>query len=98
MQNFEACLVNRDAAAAGQAGNFQFLNLCTSEIVEAWPIPRGAASRVSRERILELLMRGVDVRVCFCFLFLFIFIFLFLFPFSFLFQAEDVITHSRRFQ
>ncbi|KAL9530298.1 putative FAD-dependent monooxygenase [Sphaerulina musiva] len=62
MQNFETCLVNRDAAAAGQAGNFQFLNLCTSEIVEAWPIPRGAASRVSRERILELLMRGVDVR------------------------------------
>lgn len=69
MQNFETCLVNRDAAAAGQAGNFQFLNLCTGEIVEAWPIPRGAASRVSREKILELLMRGVDVRVCFRFLF-----------------------------
>lgn len=70
MQNFESCLVNRDAAAAGQAGNFQFLNLCTSEIVEAWPIPRGAASRVSREKILELLMRGVEVRVGF-FLFFF---------------------------
>lgn len=69
MQNFETCLVNRDAAAAGQAGNFQFLNLCTKEIVEAWPIPRGAASRVSRERILELLMRGVDVRVSFFFFF-----------------------------
>lgn len=72
MQNFETCLVNRDAAAAGQAGNFQFLNLITSEIVEKWPIPRGAASRVSRERILELLMRGVDVRVCFLFLFPFL--------------------------
>lgn len=70
MQNFETCLVNRDAAAAGQAGNFQFLNLCTSERVEAWPIPRGAASRVSREKILELLMRGVEVRVGF-FLFFF---------------------------
>lgn len=69
MQNFESCLVNRDAAAAGQAGNFQFLNLRTSERVEAWPIPREAASRVSREKILELLMRGVDVRVCFCFFF-----------------------------
>lgn len=67
MQNFESCLVNRDAAAAGQAGNFQFLNLRTSETVEAWPIPRGAASRVSREKILELLMRGVDVRVGFFF-------------------------------
>lgn len=77
MQNFETCLVNRDAAAAGQAGNFQFLNLCTSEIVEAWPIPRGAASRVSRERILELLMRGVDVRVGF-----FLFFFLMFFSFS----------------
>lgn len=71
MQNFETCLVNRDAAAAGQAGNFQFLNLCTKEIVEAWPIPRGAASRVSRERILELLMRGVEVRVGFFFFFFF---------------------------
>lgn len=89
MQNFESCLVNRDAAAAGQAGNFQFLNLCTSEIVEAWPIPRGAASRVSRERILELLMRGVDVRVSF---------FLFFFVLPFLSQGEDVIAHSRRFQ
>lgn len=84
MQNFESCLVNRDAAAAGQAGNFQFLNLCTSEIVEAWPIPRGAASRVSRERILELLMRGVDVRVGFFFVLLFSPCFLFLFPFPFL--------------
>lgn len=74
MQNFETCLVNRDAAAAGQAGNFQFLNLCTGERVEAWPIPRGAASRVSRERILELLMRGVDVRVSFFFHIFFFFI------------------------
>lgn len=75
MQNFETCLVNRDAAAAGQAGNFQFLNLCTSEIVEAWPIPMGAASRVSREKILELLMRGVDVRVGSFFSFFFSFSF-----------------------
>lgn len=96
MQNFESCLVNRDAAAAGQAGNFQFLNLITGERVEAWPIPRGAASRVSRERILELLMRGVDVRVGFCFCFVF-FCFFFLF-FSFSFQEEDMITHSRQFQ
>lgn len=80
MQNFETCLVNRDAAAAGQAGNFQFLNLCTSEIVEAWPIPRGAASRVSREKILELLMRGVDVRVGFCFCFLVFFSLFFFVP------------------
>lgn len=93
MQNFETCLVNRDAAAAGQAGNFQFLNLCTSEIVEKWPIPRGAASRVSRERILELLMRGVDVRVGF-----FLFFCFFVFLFSFSFQGEVVITKSRRFQ
>lgn len=97
MQNFESCLVNRDAAAAGQAGNFQFLNLCTKEIVEAWPIPRGAASRVSREKILELLMRGVDVRVCFCFCFLF-FLSLFLFFSLFLSQEEDVIPKSCRFQ
>lgn len=83
MQNFETCLVNRDAAAAGQAGNFQFLNLCTSEIVEAWPIPRGAASRVSRERILELLMRGVDVRVGFLSYFFPPFYFIFLFSFYF---------------
>lgn len=96
MQSFESCLVNRDAAAAGQAGNFQFLNLITGETVEAWPIPRGAASRVSREKILELLMRGVDVRVGF--LFCFVLFFLFLFPFSFLFQEEDVIPESRRFQ
>lgn len=84
MQNFESCLVNRDAAAAGQAGNFQFLNLCTGEIVEAWPIPRGAASRVSREKILELLMRGVDVRVGFVF-YLFFFVFLSFCLFVFLF-------------
>lgn len=84
MQNFETCLVNRDAAAAGQAGNFQFLNLCTGERVEAWPIPRGAASRVSRERILELLMRGVDVRVCF-FSFSFFCFFVFCFSLSFFF-------------
>lgn len=108
MQNFETCLVNRDAAAAGQAGNFQFLNLVTGETVEAWPIPRGAASRVSREKILELLMRGVDVRVgfflfLFCFfvflsVFSFLFLLLFLFPFPFSFQEEDVIPKSRRFQ
>lgn len=99
MQNFETCLVNRDAAAAGQAGNFQFLNLCTSEIVEAWPIPRGAASRVSREKILELLMRGVDVRVSFFFhIFFFISFSLSSFFFSFSLQGEDVIAHSRRFQ
>lgn len=98
MQNFETCLVNRDAAAAGQAGNFQFLNLITKEIVEAWPIPRGAASRVSRERILELLMRGVDVQVCFCFLFSFFFFFFCFFCFSFSFQEEDVIPKSRAFR
>lgn len=101
MQNFETCLVNRDAAAAGQAGNFQFLNLCTSETVEAWPIPRGAASRVSRERILELLMRGVEVRVGFFYSFiLFCFVLFFLFSSFFLFlpQKEDMITKSRRFQ
>lgn len=88
MQNFETCLVNRDAAAAGQAGNFQFLNLITKETVEAWPIPRGAASRVSREKILELLMRGVDVRVGFCFILLFSYV-LFFFSFSFPGRRRD---------
>jgi hypothetical protein len=63
MQRFESTLVNRDAAAQGNAGNFQFLNLLTSKPMESWPIPAGAASRVSREKLLALLMTGLDIKV-----------------------------------
>lgn len=62
LAGFHDCLVNPHAAEQGIAGNFQYLNLRTAEQVAAWPIPVGAASRVSREKIIALLMTGLDIR------------------------------------
>ncbi|KAL7944856.1 FAD/NAD(P)-binding domain-containing protein [Trichoderma barbatum] len=62
ISRFEDCLVNPEAAEKGIPGNFQYLNLKTGERQEAWPIPLGAASRVSREKLLALLMEGVDIK------------------------------------
>jgi hypothetical protein len=54
--------VNPDAAEKDFLGNFQFLNLLTGEQVEAWPIPSGVSSRASREKIISLLLGGLDVQ------------------------------------
>ncbi|PTB49761.1 hypothetical protein M431DRAFT_125405 [Trichoderma harzianum CBS 226.95] len=62
ISRFEDCLVNPEAAEKGIPGNFQYLNLKTGARVEAWPIPLGAASRVSREKLLALLMEGLDIK------------------------------------
>lgn len=57
------CLVNPEAVEKSLPGIFQFLNLVTGEQIEAWPIPSGVASRVSREKIISLLLEGLDVQV-----------------------------------
>lgn len=63
IQRFDECLVNPEAAENGNPGNFQFLDVKTGERKFVWPIPLGAASRVARERLMGLLMEGVDVQV-----------------------------------
>ncbi|KAK9782759.1 putative FAD-dependent monooxygenase [Seiridium cardinale] len=62
MARFEECLVNRDAAAEGNAGTFQYLNLRTKEPVHSWPIPFGMAVRVAREKLLALMMTDLDIQ------------------------------------
>jgi len=65
IERFDECLVNPEAAENKNPGNFQFLNLKTAEKQEAWPIPLGAASRVAREKLMALLMEGLDIQVRF---------------------------------
>ncbi|PYI09964.1 FAD/NAD(P)-binding domain-containing protein [Aspergillus sclerotiicarbonarius CBS 121057] len=62
LARFHECLVNPGAADRGIAGNFQYLDLRTGRPKEKWAIPWGAASRVSREKLLALLMEGVDIQ------------------------------------
>lgn len=63
ISRFHECLVNPEAAEKGIPGNFQYLNLLTGGKQEAWPIPLGAASRVAREKLMALLMEGLDIQV-----------------------------------
>ena len=63
ISRFQECLVNPEAVEKGIPGNFQYLNLLTGGKQEAWPIPLGAASRVAREKLMALLMEGLDIQV-----------------------------------
>jgi hypothetical protein len=63
LDRFDECLVNPEAAEKNNPGVFQFLNLKTAEKQHLWPIPLGAASRVSREKLIALLMDGLDIHV-----------------------------------
>lgn len=65
LAGFSDCLVNPGAAEEGNPGKFQFLDLKTGQAKESWPIPANAASRVSREKLLALLMENLDINVCF---------------------------------
>ena len=56
------CLVNPLAFEQNEPGNFQYLNLRTGEPVVAFPFRPGSAARVSREKIIKLLMKGLDVQ------------------------------------
>jgi hypothetical protein len=60
---FNECLVNPEAVEKKIAGNFQYLNLLTGARQEWWPIPLGISSRVGREKLMELLMDGLDIQV-----------------------------------
>ncbi|KAL5362631.1 FAD/NAD(P)-binding domain-containing protein [Aspergillus floccosus] len=62
LAGFSDCLVNPGAAEQGNPGKFQFLDLRTGQPKESWPIPANAASRVSREKLLALLMRNLDIQ------------------------------------
>jgi len=63
IERFDECLVNPEAAEKKDPGNFQFLDLKTVEKQHVWPIPLGAASRVAREKLMALLMEGLDIQV-----------------------------------
>ncbi|EPS34230.1 hypothetical protein PDE_09194 [Penicillium oxalicum 114-2] len=62
LAGFKDCLVNPGAAEEGNPGKFQFLDLRTGAAKESWPIPANAASRVSREKLLALLMKDLDIQ------------------------------------
>ena len=53
--------VNQEAANKGDIGNFAFYDLGSGEV--RWKVPPNKRIRVSRKRLRELLMTGVDVKV-----------------------------------
>lgn len=56
------CLVNPYAFEQGEPGQFQYLNFRTGEQVVAFPFRPGSSARVSREKIIKLLMTGLDIQ------------------------------------
>lgn len=53
--------VNQEAVNKGEIGNFAFYDLGSGEA--RWKVPPNKRIRVSRERLRQLLMTGVDVKV-----------------------------------
>jgi 2-polyprenyl-6-methoxyphenol hydroxylase-like FAD-dependent oxidoreductase len=57
------CLCNPHGVETGQVGRFQYLNLRTAEAkISVAPMQKLRIARVSREKLIRLLLRGVDVQ------------------------------------
>ena len=52
--------VNKEAVNKGEIGNFAFYDLNSGEV--RWKVPPNKRIRVSRERLMKLLMSGIDVK------------------------------------
>lgn len=61
VQRFPETFVNKDAAARGDTGRFQFFNLKSGEAL--YSVPAEERIRVNRGRLRELLTTGLDVKV-----------------------------------
>lgn len=53
--------VNQEAVNKGEIGNFAFYDLGSGEV--RWKVPPNKRIRVSRERLRQLLLTGIDVKV-----------------------------------
>ncbi|KAJ6150728.1 hypothetical protein N7470_007322 [Penicillium chermesinum] len=60
VRRFSDTFVNKDAAARGDVGRFQFFNLKTGEAL--YSVPAAERIRVNRGRLRELLTSGLDVQ------------------------------------
>ena len=63
VQRFPETFVNKDAAARGDVGRFQFFDLKSGEAL--YNVPAEERIRVNRGRLRELLTTGLDVKVGF---------------------------------
>ena len=62
LARFPETFVNKDAAARGDVGKFQFFNLKDGEFL--YSVPAEERIRVNRGRLRELLTTGLDIQVC----------------------------------
>lgn len=61
LDGFHDCLCNPHFVESGESSKFMYLNLRTRESVFEAPIPPTRLARVARTKLINLLMKGIDV-------------------------------------